>query len=405
LPPHVVAGTKHSYEQGHLSEFEVQEMVNSAVATLRAVPGRQLSKSQKSQKHETKKRRGSGRHGPRQILGLSILSGSRKSSADAQAAWRSSGGESGGESGSGSDAERQPMARHRESGVQQWRLLAEKDLGEKRRDSEWSEADYLQAYLYWMVKVKSDYHWQPPLIEAIAQMREAMVEEVVEVSVRSKRDLATLHGIINEKYVVRETTRFCEVDLPRDARMLPLGTFAGKNLKSAIWWEKLESLHPPVTAYFGWAKADITHQKVEHMKEVHMQKLRWCGRFLTSVLQSVEDILQDVADDFSMSASLESTMPCPPQLSHLYLKHCEGRELAQDAVTPRSDVGSESSGDAAMFAEMPSACSVAGRELDTLPAGTDSVADPHLAVGRSSKMGEGRRKRLDRNTVLSHAKA
>lgn len=80
-----------------------------------------------------------------------------------------------------------------------------------------------------MVKVKSDYHWQPPLIEAIAQMREAMVEEVVEVSVRSKRDLATLHGIINEKYVVRETTRFCEVDLPRDARMLPLGTFAGKN--------------------------------------------------------------------------------------------------------------------------------------------------------------------------------
>merc|ERR1712183_100902 len=46
--------------------------------------------------------------------------------------------------------------------------------------------------------------------------------------------------------------------------------------------------------------------------------------------------------DLAMSNTLESLMPSPPPMSHLYLKHCEGRELTEDAVTPRDSEADKS---------------------------------------------------------------
>merc|ERR1712137_801666 len=68
----------------------------------------------------------------------------------------------------------------------------------------------------------------------------------------------------------------------------------------------------------------------------------WIGKFLTRVMQECQDVLEEVAEDFQISGTMESVMPSPPPMSHLYLKHCEGRELGVDAATPRSDEAGES---------------------------------------------------------------
>merc|ERR1711862_124160 len=70
--------------------------------------------------------------------------------------------------------------------------------------------------------------------------------------------------------------------------------------------------------------------------------MQWVGKFCTDILQSAQDLMEEVSEDFQISGSLESLMPSPPPMSHLYLKHCEGRELAEDAAIPRSDEVAES---------------------------------------------------------------
>lgn len=223
-----------------------------------------------------------------------------------------------------------------------------------------------------------------------------------------------------------------DVKLPKGSHVLPLGVLSGRNLKSSVWWEKMEALDTPAHFFFGWAKHDVTHQKIEQMKEVHMDKLKWCGNHCRMVLKSIEDFLAEVTEDFSMSGSFESLMPSAPPLSHLYLKHCEGRELAEDAATPRSDdlAESEEEDDAFAMDSGPHFTATAtlgqssemqqtmdrslNQSMDPAAMHSGAAASGAAASGAASasatasmRLGaaSGRRRRLERNSVLTQTKA
>mmetsp|Transcript_49632 Transcript_49632/g.130972 ORF Transcript_49632/g.130972 Transcript_49632/m.130972 type:complete len:992 (-) Transcript_49632:8-2983(-) len=396
LPDHIAAGTAYSYERGHLTEFDVQAMIKDIITHLQHPPGRHMTKAQKKARHDRRRAREEVGRGGRQMMGLTILSTSATSKGlgdQTMALRRANSGDQSGSGESGSEGEQQrKMLRGAESAVQHWASVVAQDRREKAQDAEFREEAYLLDYLYWLIKVKSDYQWQVPLMQAIDACRNSCVEEIIEVIAESKQELAMLQGCMDEKYVIREDYRFRDTKLPVNAHLLPMGSFAGKSLKSSVWWEKIETLRVPASFFFGWAKHDVTQQKIEFMKEVHMAQLEWVGKYCTGLLQSIDNFLEECSEDLAISGTLESLMPNPPPLSHLYLKHCEGRELAQDAVTPRSD-------DLA-----------ASDEEDVVAQGDDAVisaatgAEPaNGATLTGSRMGE-RRKRLERNAVLNQAR-
>mmetsp|Transcript_18625 Transcript_18625/g.56687 ORF Transcript_18625/g.56687 Transcript_18625/m.56687 type:complete len:188 (+) Transcript_18625:3-566(+) len=172
-----------------------------------------------------------------------------------------------------------------------------------------------------------------------------------------------------------------------------MGSFLGRSLKSPVHHQKLDEMRPPVHFCFAFAKEDITHQKVEHMKEVHMKTLSWVGKFCTEIIESVEGLFQAVAEDQLMCGSLESVMPRPPPVSHLYLKHCKGREIAEDAATPRSEEASDSDLEAAMEPVSP---------LTPLLNGGGNMSSTASVMAGEIRASYGtKRKKIERNSVLT----
>merc|ERR1740121_961931 len=394
LPDHIAAGTAYSYERGHFTEFDVQAMIKDIVVTLKHPPGRHMTKAQKKARQERRRARDETT-GPRQMMGLTLLGSNASSIGLGESAGvlkRANSGDQSGSGESGSEGEQERKLRGQASAVQQWTSLVAQDRSEKRQEEDFKEEAYLTDYLFWLMKVKSDCQWQMPLLRACQVCRESCVEEIIEVIAQTKTDLALLQGCMDEKYYVREDFRFRDTKLPMAAHLLPMGSFAGKSLKSSFWWEKIESMRCPSSFFFGWAKSDVTHQKIEVMKDTHMQQLAWVGTYCTGLLQSIEVFLDECAEDLAISGSLESLMPNPPPLSHLYLKHCEGRELAEDAVTPRSDDLAASDEEDVMAQGEDAAISAA--------TGAQPAAGSTMT---GSRIGEGR-KRLERNAVLNQAR-
>merc|ERR1712066_384519 len=61
------------------------------------------------------------------------------------------------------------------------------------------------------------------------------------------------------------------------------------------------------------------------------------GKFITGIMTDISSLMEEVAEDLAICGTMESVMPSPPPLSHLYLKYCEARGKDEDAGTPRVD--------------------------------------------------------------------
>lgn len=342
MPDDLAIGAAYSYEKGHFSEFELHTMVKAIVHHLQNPPGRFLTRAQKKARHDRRRDKEKNKPGPKSMVGLTILTSMTKDNLGEGVARANEGNDSGGESGSEDEQKIRSEVRGN-SAFHQWEELIAQDRREKQGDPEYRPEAYLMDHLYWMVKVKSEFQWQLPLLDTIAAMKEACVEDVREYYVERRMDLARIVGVLSDKYVVREDLKLIDEPHPiaRGARMLPMGSFLGKNLKTAHLLEKIEEMRPPVHFYFALSKENVTHQKMETMKEVHKDKLVWTGKFVTEIISSLDGLFDEVAEDLSMSGALETSIPSAPPISHLYLKYCEGRGLAEDAPTPRSDEAAE----------------------------------------------------------------
>merc|ERR1712072_1013947 len=73
------------------------------------------------------------------------------------------------------------------------------------------------------------------------------------------------------------------------------------------------------------------------MQHRHTQGMIAACKHLRWVVNSIEELYVEVKEDIKICGSLEALMMHPPNLSQLYLPFCDGREVLQDAATPRSD--------------------------------------------------------------------
>jgi len=403
LPDQKTAGTRYSYDRGQISEFEVQVIMKNAVTTLKHPPGRLMTKQQKMRHDTGKLEREEGRQPQRKkVVGLSLFSSAAQAAAGIAAHAANIATVHSGSENSGSDGEAGGGRIATGSAVQQWSCLIAKDQAEKRQTPEFKEEEYLRDYLYWLMKVKSDCQWQHPILSVLDELKHVCVEEIFDVDLTTRSELMALRALVDDKYYVKEECQFKGREMRKETHILPMGSFASRNLRNAQMHDKIEDMPLPVTVVFGAPKRDVTHQKIEHMKAVHMEKLAWCARFLSGVLKSIEDFLLEVVEDFTMSGTLESLMPSPPSLSHLYLKHCAGRELAEDCATPRSNDADVSE------QEEPVVAIAGGGSMDSSVEGNETSQSQLLMSvnfeGTAQSLGaqgERRRKRLDRNAVLS----
>eukprot|EP00928_Gymnodinium_smaydae_P088740 TRINITY_DN7279_c0_g1_i1.p1 TRINITY_DN7279_c0_g1~~TRINITY_DN7279_c0_g1_i1.p1 ORF type:complete len:1005 (-),score=220.99 TRINITY_DN7279_c0_g1_i1:54-3068(-) len=411
MPEHLAAGASYSYEKGQISEFDVQVMVRTLQRLLHEVPGhdygcKKVNKKAKADKHHHRKkkqelkeaREAAQKEKSVQMIGMTMLSAkSGKAAGEVQQLRRSQSGSGDSGNSSGSDDEAYKADKGTDGGVHTWKVMYEKDMRLKKTDATFNTDAYWFVSLYWLLKVRGERIWQQPLKECIKEMREACVEDVFEATIRYNFELSRLKTNLDEHYVLREDTRFddSERTLKAGSRMLPLGVMEGKNLKTKNLLDKLDTIDLPVNFYFGHAKDEVTHQRIEIMQQVHMQKLVWVAGFATNILSEVNSLVQGVAEDITMSSSLEGTMPSPPPMSHLFLKYCEGRELDMDATTPREEEALESDEEqqeAELLAGADVSMSKSVMGQSTLASGLASSATLEVRAAR---------KRIERNQILT----
>jgi len=387
----LAVGAYYSYEKGHFNEFELHGMIKDIVYHLQKPPGRYLTKAQKKARHDRKNARDS-KSAKKSMVGLTIFTSMTKESLGGEPGPRIDNGVSSGESATEDESKirievKNTTATHR------WSELSAEDRKEKQGDPEYRPEAYLMDHLYWMVKVKSEFHWQLPLLDAIESLQAVCVEELREYVLDRRADIARLVSVLTANYQVKEELKIREGMEPllTGMRLLPMGSLHGKNLKTQHLLDKIEDMRPPLHVYFAVSREGVTHQKVQTMKEVHMEKLAWVGKWCTDIAKSLDALFDEVAEDLAMSGALETLMPSPPPISHLYLKYCEGRGLAEDAPTPdRSEVGDSDE-------EAPG---LGRSQLDLIPA---IGAQPADALRHSGSRGHdgAKRKKIERNQVLT----
>lgn len=202
--------------------------------------------------------------------------------------------------------------------------------------------------LLWVTfSVKSKFRWQLPLKENLRVCRDSCIEEVIELVFRKKNEVHRLPmciEVVSDGLVLREETVFEAGVVKQRGRLLPMGAFTGVKLSSMTALARAtDAMRVPAHIFFGVAREDITKEKISIMKHTHLDRIHWAQGFTSGILNEIDSFLEEVLEDMKMTSSLESLMPFPPHMSHLFLKHCEGRELQEDAVTPRAEEAVESS--------------------------------------------------------------
>lgn len=196
-------------------------------------------------------------------------------------------------------------------------------------------------YLYFLIKLRSDRHWQEPFTTTVEALRKVSVQEYGKVTYKHKQDVGSLTIRLNENYALKMPGRIGPLNtgpfFPKDAKLLPVESVKGKDLNSPSLLNYMDDIPLPATFVFQWNKGEVTAQKIEKMRHDHTMKLAWASDFLSEIISSVRVLIEEVQEDLKTSTSCEGKMPYPPRMSHLYLKHCQGREVQEDAATPRSD--------------------------------------------------------------------
>merc|ERR1719223_2373915 len=168
----------------------------------------------------------------------------------------------------------------------------------------------------------------------------------------------------------------------------------GKDMEKPSVWDSFSNQKLPCRLVFGYPKRGTTKAKLEMMRQTHMDKMAWVGSLVTTILDDLNQFIQEAAEDVDVCLPVEQALPSPPSASEKYVPHCAGRELQTDAHTPRSD--EESCGSEDFIECHPSLASASG----------DGILEPwaqHPGSSPKSSMARPRipkGRRLERNCLL-----
>lgn len=236
-------------------------------------------------------------------------------------------------------------------GVARWEKLVELDTQARQNESSYNPQAALFSHLYWLVKVKSERIWEPAVKQVGVELRSMCVDRIQEIDIYDWRDLVHLFDTMSQRFVLAES-----VTLPRQnltihggSRALKLASLHGCHLDQKTHerfnGRRQGNVALPVKFFMRKTADDVTNETIVDMRAFYTAELERGAEFITRILEEVNSLLSDVDTDCQMNSTLEGKMPSPPPISHRYLKHCEGRELQEDARTPRADEAESSDED------------------------------------------------------------
>jgi len=396
--------TNYCYSKGHFSELDIQVMIGQVLNDIRHVPGYVFNKKTKTtRKTQAAQLRERAKEVKVKVMGLPILAHrvAAKSGATAHLqghqAYDIDKDISGSDSDGGEAANKLKNVLERVSAVNFWSAQVMADREKREANAECRTEMQVYDCLYFLVKAKSSYQWQLPLIEMLDDLREACMEQIIEVNITRRSEVSKLVANLTNQYVTVHSSELGDpiVKVPASCRMLPLGSLADQNLKTPLVMEAMVHMILPVQFVFAFTKEEITHQKIETMQRFYLRKISFAAKFLKDIVESLTELFADVEEDLKMSGTLEGSMPGPPNMSHLYLPHCEGRELGSDAHTPRSNEAVDSEGDSYV------SDSVILKDTSSASLGR-SASDLHMSGQLSSAHGIKKAgNRISRSHVLS----
>lgn len=374
-------GTLWSYEKGHFTELDIQHMVTNALHEVQDVPGRRLSKAEKKAlekkdvKADRKEKFTQMKKGRNSMMGIGILAAQKADAKDSAQAKNQEGYDS---------------ARQTDSARRVTRQAIFNESAVDRNSAEYRPEYEIFDNLYRLFKAKSEWHFEPPLKKALEDMRESCVEEMIDVVISKRSQLTQLRQMIDENCRIVDEIRLGDDDskIHKGSLLLPKKSLKDRKLQTQEQFDEIEQLHLPAHFLFSYAKGEITAQRVKHMQITHLEVLRRVGRHLGQVVKSCEQFFEETATDIEAFCTVENRMPSPPPVTHLYLKYCEGRELAEDARTPRIEEIEEAEAEELQQAAARHSCA--------------SFNPNESKFGQAMHAGSMTNVRLDKNTVLAN---
>jgi hypothetical protein len=340
---------KYSYDRGELNEFEVQNLLLDAKDMLHEVPGYQHTKHTKKVQTLKAKKQQVNLKKPVIILGpKTLLSEKKKFHAshlsDSEAQFSESSADECATARTTTTTQTQSSARGRKKqiGMASWTKRVETDRAERKDDPEYNSEERIFDNLYWVLKVKSEIYWQKPLQDMVDKLVEDCTDEQIVLNIETKNELSKLTGVLSQTYTIRDeiefgSTKATKVKVPVKARLVPMGSLEGADLHQTETLENMENMKLPLKIVIAHEKENVTIVKTQKMKNSYHHYMEQAVVYMTSIINSIENFFIEVEEDLQMACSLEGRVPYPPNSSHLFLKHCDGRELQPDSLTPRSN--------------------------------------------------------------------
>lgn len=382
----------YSYEKGHLTEYDVHQMVEALVELIQEPPGKLTSKAGHHHHHHHHKKKADLEGSGPKLLGLAILASacaaglesSSKGKAEASAA--SEGDEA-------LSNQRSDGAKRDPSPLEEFNKAVKAHLLAKGQQQ--SEQCMLGENLYLLIKVKSECSWQPVVQDALKEMRSSAKNRYEEVSLMTRQDMTKCMSGMTDEYALREaiqlprTRESTLVRVPEGAQLLPAQSMRGQDLTSPSALRALQDMVLPIKLVFAWKKEAA---REDHQKEVHLRRLAWAGRLARSIFNDVQALLHEVEEDQDAFTTAEGDLPGRPRTSLAYLKYSQGRGQDDDALTPREDEIDLEDSHAA----------VGTRSIDSqeLQSRESNLGELEAAMSREWAA-VGRQKRIERNRILA----
>lgn len=346
------AGVPYSYGLGHLSEYDVQALFVRLVDVLKTLPIRR--RRTRSGKRYGFVRQGDGErtnNSATHLLGLRMLSTSKDRPRKASVVHGLLGSGDPANSGNSSGSEDELAQRdtiRASSSLESWHVARAQSQKMNMLDPQYKVETGLYDILWVTFSVKSKFRWQLPVLDALQVCRDNCADEVREYRFKRQSDFTQLV----RRMAVKEKIMYLEGDYDFEAghakagwRLLPLGVFTGVSLETMCSFTKAcANIRVPAHVFLGIPRG-FGKDELASMRQVYFRQLNWAAEFTKAILDDIDSFLEEVAEDMKSNASLESRMPFPPHLSNLYLRHCQGRQLQEDAHTPRPDEALGSSDD------------------------------------------------------------
>jgi hypothetical protein len=178
----------------------------------------------------------------------------------------------------------------------------------------------------------------------VEDMRNSWIDERVDVAIRTRRELCWLRDQINDERTTTADFRVGEARtlVSQGSKLLKEASCAGYQLRTKHEINKILEVPLPARFVFYRQKQRKTEDAVRFMKSEHRRGLKEVVQLIDSILQSTDELFDEVGTDLEAYCALEGSIPNPPKVSDMYLRPRPHAMRLDESATPRLGLAAES---------------------------------------------------------------